>query len=130
MTIDEAIKRLHAAKADWPVNDDEEYSKALQLGIEALEKVTIRRPTLSWKFEPLLPSETEKLIDSPVTCSKCLITKEQRIRIGTLVMNTGLIKEAKEYMFDRFNVHSTKDLTRDQADILIGKIEADLCHIP
>ena len=58
------------------------------------------------------------------------ITKEQRIRIGTLVMNTGHIKEAKEYMFNRFNVHSTKELTRDQADILIGKIEADLCHIP
>ena len=72
----------------------------------------------------------EKLMDGPIACSKCLITKDQRIRIGTLVMNTGLIKELKEYMFDRFHVHSTKDLTQDQAELLIEKLEADLCHIP
>lgn len=42
---------------------DPDYLDAIQLGKEALERTGLRREHLSWKLEPLLPSETP-----PITC--------------------------------------------------------------
>lgn len=60
MTIDEAIKILKE-HVEWcdPVKEIDTYN-ALELGIEALERILYRRgwPSTSW-HEPL-PSETEE----------------------------------------------------------------------
>jgi len=59
MTIDEAIKTLTEILDDEESMWEPDGANALQLGIESLKRVNVRRDHLSWKFEPLLPGETE-----------------------------------------------------------------------
>ena len=47
MRIDKAIELLDTAKEGRPLGDVEEYYLALELGIEALKRVEVRRDRLS-----------------------------------------------------------------------------------
>jgi len=60
MTIDEAIKQLE--ESDWftTVNHTPEYSKAIQLAIEALKRLQDLRVDFELLASELLPGETEK----------------------------------------------------------------------
>uniref|UniRef100_A0A6M3XWA1 Uncharacterized protein n=1 Tax=viral metagenome TaxID=1070528 RepID=A0A6M3XWA1_9ZZZZ len=60
MTIDKAIELLDTAKEGFPVKDDEEYYKAMELGIEALKRLEEGRKRGYDYFGHLLPGETEE----------------------------------------------------------------------
>ena len=60
ITIDVAIKTLEANELVYKLAGDILGADATKLGVEALKRVCSRREHLSWKFEPLLPGETEK----------------------------------------------------------------------
>lgn len=59
MKIGKAIELLDVAKEGWPFND-EEYYKALKLGIEALKVIQKLRPGSSYWREMRLPGETKE----------------------------------------------------------------------
>ncbi len=58
MTIDKAIYILQDISTYQVTAKTPTSRLAIDLGIEALKRVNIRREQLSWKFEPLLPGET------------------------------------------------------------------------
>jgi len=60
MTIDEAIKLLEVAKEGWPLIDQEKYYTALELGIEALKRIKLRRDQGKGYEPKLLLGETEE----------------------------------------------------------------------
>jgi len=62
MTIDEAIRLLKTASQGWPLPPNEDYYKALDLGIEALRAVKDSRFDPSTYTSHLLPGETKKKV--------------------------------------------------------------------
>ena len=62
ITVKRAIELLNIAKEGFPVNDAEEYYKAMELGIEALKRIKEYRDdheniTCTWRT---LPGETRE----------------------------------------------------------------------
>jgi HD superfamily phosphodiesterase len=60
MTIDQALDLLTTAKEGWPLNDNERYYQALELGIEALSRYKALRKHHFTGTAALLPGETEE----------------------------------------------------------------------
>ncbi|MCK4722497.1 MAG: hypothetical protein KAT75_04295 [Dehalococcoidia bacterium] len=59
MKLDEAIEILEKERHDHHSFPSDVIGQAEGLGIEALKRTIARRERLSWKFEPLLPGETD-----------------------------------------------------------------------
>ncbi len=58
MKLEEAIERLEIAKEGFPVSDAENYSKALELGLEALKRILREREIEKDPGWGHLPGET------------------------------------------------------------------------
>jgi len=58
MKLKKAIEINNSVAKGSVIYPYSEIRKAAKLGSEALKRVEVRRDMLSWKFEPLLPSET------------------------------------------------------------------------
>jgi len=59
MTLDKAIELLKTASEGWPTRDNEDYYKALDLGIEALKSIKGLREQFPQIIIFALPGETE-----------------------------------------------------------------------
>jgi len=60
MTIEKAIENLRLFVVLPPNPNDQDTQNALKLGIEALKRVQAARKSHYWRFETLLPGETEE----------------------------------------------------------------------